>query len=342
MTRSRNVHGKELSRRKFLGTIGKGMAGGVLARFAIGRQGAFAGKPLSEVKRRRLGRTGLMVSEIGFGGHSWSYAKVPDGGKMRVVSEKEALEMVRAGLEMGVNFFDSVTPHLEHIVPGKAVKKLNVRKEVVVCARLVHKMKGRASDKEEVYKFVDERLKMWQTDYFDILLTGMATEDYWDMSYCIEALEKVKKEGKCRFTGFGSHFSRGKYVEAIAKYGKAFDICSMPYNVYHRGAEDVFPAAEKCGLGIVTIKPFARGSLLKKKDLEGKDKGLPRRMVAYVIENKYVDCCICGVHTLAHVKENFGASSNPLTREERRQLESSFGSVEEIPLGWLDRGWRYA
>ncbi len=69
-----------------------------------------------------------MVSEIGFGGRSWSYAKVPDGGKMRVASEKEALEMVRTGLEMGVNYFDSVTPHPEHTVPGKAVKKLNVRK----------------------------------------------------------------------------------------------------------------------------------------------------------------------------------------------------------------------
>ena len=84
--------------------------------------------PTPLVKKRRLGRTGLMVSEIGFGGHSWSYAKVPDGGKMRVASEKEALEMVRTGLEMGVNYFDSVTPHPEHTVPGKAVKKLNPRK----------------------------------------------------------------------------------------------------------------------------------------------------------------------------------------------------------------------
>ncbi|NQT83483.1 aldo/keto reductase [bacterium] len=342
MTLSRNHAAKGLSRRNFLRTIGKGMAGGALAGFAIGREGAFAGEVLPEVKRRQLGRTGLMVSEIGFGGHSWSYAQVPDGDKMRVASETEALEMVRTGLEMGVNFFDSDTPQLEHTVPGKAVRKLNARKDVIVCARLVHKMKGQASDKEEVYKFVDERLKMWQTDYFDILFTGMATEDYWDMSYCIEALEKVKKAGKCRFTGFGSHFSRGKFVEAIEKYGKAFDICSMPYNVYHRGAEDVLPAAEQCGLGIVTIKPFARGSLLKKKDLEGKDKGLPRRMIAYVIENKHVDCCVCGVHTIAHVRENFSASANPLSPEERLLLQDSFGSAEEIPLGWLDRGWRYA
>ena len=149
-------------------------------------------------------------------------------------------------------------------------------------------------------------------------------------------------DGDRSITGFGSHFSRGKYLQAIQKYGKAFDICSMPYNVYHRGAEEVFPAAEKCGLGIVTIKPFARGSLLKKKDLGGKDKGLPRQMIAYVIENKQVDCCICGVHMIGQVRENFSASSNPLTPEERRQLEGMFGSAEEIPLGWLDRGWRYA
>ncbi len=323
--------------------MGKGAALRALAGFSIARSsGALGAAPSGVVKRRQLGRTGLTVSETGFGGHSWAYERIPDGEKMRVVSESEALEMIRTGLDLGVNFFDSVSPHLEHIVPGKVVKKLGVRKDVIVCARLVHKMKGRASDKDEVHKFVDERLRMWQTDYFDILLTGMATEDYWDMSYCIEALDKVKKEGKTRFTGFGSHFSRTKYLEAIEKYGRAFDICSMPYNVYHRGAEEVFAAAEKCGLGIVTIKPFARGSLLKGKDLERKDKGMPRRMVSYVLGSRHVDACLCGMHTLAHVRENFSASWNPLTTEERQELEAGFGSVPEIPLGWLDRGWMYA
>jgi len=337
--RNRNL----ISRRTFLKTIGGGAGIGVLGQFSIRRASAALRATSSEVvKKRKLGRTGLLISEIGFGGHSWAYAQVPDGEKMRPVTQDEALEMIRLGLDMGVNFFDAVSPVPEHTIPGQALKKLDARKDVIICARLVHKMKGKPSDKDEVYRFVEQRLKMWQTDYFDIFLTGMATEDYWDMSYCIEALDKIKKDGKVRFTGFGSHFSRAKYLEAIEKYGSAFDICSMPYNAYHRAAEEVFPAAEKCGLGIVTIKPFARGSLLKDKDLDGKDKGLPRRMISYVLENKRVDACLCGVHTLAHVRENFSASWTPLSPDERRQLERSFGSTPEIPLGWLDRGWTYA
>jgi aryl-alcohol dehydrogenase-like predicted oxidoreductase len=99
------------------------------------------------------------------------------------------------------------------------------------------------------------------------------------MSYAIEAIERLKKQGKIRFAGFGCHFTHDKYFEAFAKYGGAFDICSVPYNVRHRAAEEVIPAAKKAGLGMVTIKPFARGELLKDRDPAGAGAGLARDMV---------------------------------------------------------------
>jgi len=340
------------TRRRFLREIGRttvagsaGLAALGVPRLASGQTGEPAP---GRVRQRTLGKTGLKVSEIGFGGHSWAYSRVPDGqGGFRKVNVDEAVEMISAGLDMGVNFFDSCTPHEEHTTPGEAIKRLKRRDKIVVSARLCHRMKGVPADKDEVFRFVDERLKMWQTDYFDLLMLSNTENDtglsgFWEMSYSIEAVEKLKQQGKIRFAGFGSHFTPELFLKAFELYGKAFDVCSMPYNVRHRAAEKVMPAAKKANLGVVTIKPFARGSLLNERDLTGADAGLPRDMIAFVLENDDLDVCICGVHTEAHVRENFSASWTRLSPERRKRLEQVAASTPCEGHRWLEEGWLYA
>lgn len=340
------------ARRAFLkrlgrGTMGATLAGALLAKAALAAP-AQTNRPKPEpgrVAHRSLGRTGLKVSEIGFGGHSWAYAQVPDGrGGLRKPNLDEAMRMISAGLEMGVNFFDSCTPKEEHLVPGEVIRRLGKRDQVIVSARLCHKMKGVPADQEQIVRWVDERLTLWQTDHFDILMLTNETNDtplsgYWDMGYSIEAVEKLKRSGKIRFAGFGCHFTHDKYFEAFEKYGRAFDLCSVPYNVRHRAAEEVIPAAKKVGLGMVTIKPFARGALLKGRDLTGADAGLARDMLAFVLENEMVDTCICGVHTEAHVRENFSASWTRLTPAARQRLERLAATVACAEHAWLEQGW---
>ena len=236
--------------------------------------GAASAPTAGRVGQRVLGKTGLKVSEIGFGGHSWSIARVPAAdGSLRKVTVDEAVEMIRAGLEMGVNFLDSCTPLEESATPGEAIKRLKARDRVIVSIRVSHKMKGRKQDRDEIYKWTDRRLKLWQTDCVDLCLLCNTAGDtrqsgYWDMSYAIEALDKLKQQGKIRYTGFGCHFTPELFLQAIDKFGDYFDICSLPYNVRHRAAETVFPAAKKKNLGIITIKPFARGALLTGRGLE--------------------------------------------------------------------------
>jgi len=304
--------------------------------------------PAGRVKHRPLGKTGLMVSEIGFGGHSWAYKRVPDGkGGMRRTTVDEAVEMIRAALDMGVNYFDSCTDLHESSVPGEALKRLGRRDEAIICVRPSHKMKGNANDKKEVYEWTEKRLKLWQTDHIELLLLANTANDtpdsgYWDMTYSMEACDKLKQQGKIRFTGFGCHFTPDWFYTAFDKFGKYFDVCSMPYNIRHRVAEDVMPKAKEAGLGVVTIKPFARGSLLKKRDLAGKDAGVPRDMISFVLENKHVDICLCGVHTLAHVRENFSASWTKLAPAGRERIERRAARAPSGECSWLEKGWRYA
>lgn len=354
------------TRRRFLGRLGQGAMAGGLASPLLAAAGCSPGAGASNAKdsppadspseqsptpglvpKRTLGKTALKVSEIGFGGHSWSYRRVPDGhGGFRKVTVDECAEILAAGMELGVNFVDSCTPMEEAATPGAALAKLKARDKFIVSIRVSHKMKGRKEDREEIVKWTEDRLRAWQTDCVDLCLLCNTENDtpqsgYWDMSYSIEALDKLKAQGKIRYTGFGCHFTPELFLQAFDKFGDYFDVCSIPYNVRHRAAETVLPAAKKKSLGTITIKPFARGSLLKKRDLEGADAGLPRDMIAFVLENEQVDICTCGAHTLAQFKENFSAAWTKLTPEGRHRL----GLAAATPCpghGWLEEGWLYA
>ncbi|MHC4403396.1 MAG: aldo/keto reductase [Planctomycetota bacterium] len=343
-------HGAGSTRRRFLSQLGQGAVAGPVAASLLGANGASAGESAEgKIGYRVLGKTGLKVSEIGFGGHSWAYKQVPDGqGGMRVPTIDEAVEMIREGMSLGVNFFDSCTPLVESSTPGEALKRLKARDKVIVSIRVSHMMNGNLNDRQEIYKWTEDRLRLWQTDCVDLCLLCNTENDtpqsgYWDMSYSIEALDKLKDQGKIRFTGFGCHFTPELFLEAFDKFGDYFDICSIPYNVRHRAAEEVLPAAKKKNMGVITIKPFARGSLLKGKDLAGSDAGLPRDMISFVLENEHVDICTCGVHTLDHVNENFSASWTKLTPDARQRL----GLAARTPCpgrhhAWLENDWQLA
>ncbi len=337
-------------RRLFLRQVGNAaLLGG--AAYACPRPARASAKDKQRrgVKHRTLGKTGLSVSEIGFGGHSWSYRRVPvPGGGYRKPTIEEATEMIRLGLDWAVNFFDSCTPLEESSVPGEALRRLRARERAIVSIRVSHKMKGIPNDKQEIYLWTEQRLKLWQTDYVDLCLLCNTANDtpqsgYWDMSYSIEALERLKRQGKIRYTGFGCHFTPELFLEAIDKHGDYFDIVSIPYNVRHRAAETVLPAAKKKNMGVITIKPLARGSLLKKRDLAGADAGLPRDMIAFVLENPHVDICTVGMHTIDQVRENLSASWTALTPSARQRLNLAAATpCNERSHAWLEQSWLYA
>jgi aryl-alcohol dehydrogenase-like predicted oxidoreductase len=325
-----------VSRRGFLRQVGQAAVAGGAAAWIGGASGAEA--PM-QVKYRTLGRTGLKVSEVGIGGHTWIYHKQ--------LRDKAAEELLAAAMEHGINYIDGCLDDPENTVPGEALKRMGKRDKFVICVRWFghgdRDVYGKAGEEDAaVTAFVEKRLKHWQTDYLDIAMASDRRNGNWDWSVTLAAFEKMKKAGKIRFCGFGTHFDPAKYKTLIAQFGKSFDICSMPYNVRHRAAEEVLPAADEAGLGIITIKPFARGSLLKNKSLQGADAGLPRDMIAFVLENKHVDVVISSMPSVACLKENVSGSWTPLTPEGRKRLEVA--AANECPPGerdWLDRDWRY-
>jgi len=316
---------KGVNRRQFLGTVGKGAAIGALAPMAFkGVPSAFASAGENQVKKRRLGKTELMISEVGIGAHTFS-------NWVKDCSDKQAIELLASARDMGVNHIDADNPDAEHTIPSKAMKALNARNDFILSVRDVRCIEGNKDDLTRINAKVEQRLQNWGVDHFDLLFMGTVFNDFVDHRWAIEALTKWKEKGVTRFIGFGCHFSRDNYLKCIDLYGDTFDVTSLPYNPFHRGAEEVFPAIAEKDLGVIAIKPFAAGSLLKDKDLEGADKDLPRNMLAYILANKNIHSVIPGYSSVAQGEENFSASWNPLTAAKKAEIEEIFPAKMAIP-----------
>lgn len=316
---------KGLSRRQFLGTVGKGAAIGALAPITFkGIPSVFAATGTEQVKKRRLGKTGLMISEIGIGAHTFS-------NWVKDCTDKQAIELLASARDLGVNHIDADNPDAEHTIPSKAMRALKARNDFILSVRDVRQVEGNKEDITRINAKVEQRLQNWGVDHFDILFMGTVFNDFVDHSYAIEALQKIQEQGKARFVGFGCHFSRDNFLKAIDLYGDYYDVTSVPYNPFHRGAETIFSALAEKDLGIIAIKPFAAGSLLKGKDLKGKDKNLARNMLSYILANKNIHSVLPGYSSVEQGKENFSASWNPLTTAQVKQMEEDFPAKMTIP-----------
>jgi aryl-alcohol dehydrogenase-like predicted oxidoreductase len=316
---------KGISRRDFIGNVGKGAAISAFATTGLGSfQSVFASTGGEMVAKRRLGKTELMISEIGIGAHTFS-------NWIQSCTEQQAIEILASARDIGVNHIDANNPELEHTIPPKAMKALNCRNDFILSVRDVRLVQGNKGDIERIYSKVDQRLQQWGTDHFDLLFMGSVYNEFMDLSWAIEALTKVKEQGKARFTGFGCHFSRENFKKAIDMYGDAYDVTSIPYNVFHRAAEEVFPAMKEKDLGVIVIKPFAAGSLLKSKDLTGVDKGLPRDMLSFVLANEHVHSVLPGLGSVEQGQENFSASWNPISVEKVAMFKEEYPSKPEVP-----------
>ena len=110
--RSRENLQADSTRRQFIKKVGLGAVAGTMAGPLL--ENARSATPRRKVKYRTLGKPGLGISEIGIGGHSWAYKRVPDGkGGLRRPTIDEAVKMIGKSIELGVNFLDSCTALVE-------------------------------------------------------------------------------------------------------------------------------------------------------------------------------------------------------------------------------------
>jgi hypothetical protein len=198
------------------------------------------------MERIRLGRTGMMVSRLGFGG-------IP----IQRDTEEEAIAVVKRCLDLGITYIDTANGYTvseERI--GKAVAG---RRDKVIIAT---KSGGRS--REDVEKHLKLSLERLQTDYIDLYqFHGVNNTKHLDTILepggLLSVVEEAKKAGKVRHIGITCH-----QID-IAKKAVAsdhFETIMFPFNfITDEAAVELLPLARQHDVGFIVMKPLAGGML---------------------------------------------------------------------------------
>ena len=214
------------------------------------------------MNRRTLGRTGLSVSEIGFG--SWAIGGNAFGNSYGTTDDAESQRAIRRAFELGCNFFDTADVyghgHSEELL-GAALH--DVRDQVIIATKVggnFYNRDMRTDFTPSYLRFAVERsLERLRTDRIDLLQLHNPPLSLIPASATYEPLEAMKREGLVRFYGLSVHPPE----EGIAAVNATMpDTVQIVYNLARREAEDTFlPTAHAAQVGVIAREPLANGFL---------------------------------------------------------------------------------
>jgi len=217
------------------------------------------------MKYRKLGRTGIEISEISLG--TWAFGNKVYGG----VDEKDGINTIHAGIDMGVNIFDTAPQYgtpvqdgVAEIVLGKALK--GKRDNVHISTKFGRNptIKNGASQfyKSRIVDSVEESLKRLQTDYIDVLFfhSPFSPEEINDDVW--EGIEHVKKQGKVRFIGHSiSMFHQTENMaREWAKEGK-IDVIQVVLSLMNKESQELIEELQEYPIGVFGRECLANGFL---------------------------------------------------------------------------------
>jgi predicted aldo/keto reductase-like oxidoreductase len=255
-----------------------------------------------DMEYRRLGKTNLMVSAVGLGGHSRS-------------NDEERREIVSRCLEAGINYIDACWDN-EVKRDAKALKGRRDKAYLALShgAKEVRNEEFRTSKK--LLESLDELLKVSDQEYTDLwritCLEPGGRHTFNTACEIVDALEKAKKQGKARFGGFSSHDRR--WIQFMIEYFPQIDVVCFPFTTMTKKApqDSLFDALKKRDIGAFGIKPFAAASLFAGNAEENNQRG--RLAIRYILHSNTV-VPIPGMNSSKEVDNVIAAV------KERRQLD---------------------
>ena len=244
---------------------------------------------------RVLGKTGLKVSRIGFGG-------IP----IQRIDAEGTKKLIHYLHDAGVNYIDtarSYTVSEEYL--GYALE--GIRQDFILAT------KSPASTKEGMAEDIETSLKNLRTDYIDLYQihnpSAEKLEKILAPGGALEALQEAKAAGKIGHIGITLH--------PVELFKTAVDLewaetIMFPYNLVETQAEDLIRICAQKNIGFIDMKPLAGGAI--------DDATLALR---YIAANPDVTVVIPGMATIEEAKQNISAVNDhsPLTEEENAKIQ---------------------
>lgn len=237
---------------------------------------------------RKLGKTNILVNEIGCGG-------IP----FQRVSQEVVNDMILTMIKQNINFIDTARGYTNsEVLIGNA---LQGKREKFIIAT-----KSMARTYEEMKKDIEISLKNLQTDYIDIYqLHNVGINENIDGA--LQALEEAKKQDKIGHIGITSH-SLERLEQAVNE--NIFSTIQFPYNIVERQAEEIFSKTYKNNIGVIVMKPLAGGAIN-----DGK------LALKFILNNPDISVIIPGMESVSQVIENSNIKPGEYTEKEKKEIE---------------------
>ena len=242
-----------------------------------------------------LGRTGLKISRLGFGG-------IP----IQRIDAEKAKELLEAVRSAGINFIDTARGYTvsEELI-GAAIE--GHRDEFVLAT------KSMARDKASMAKDIEISLKNLRTDHIDLYQIHNCPPDQLEQ-VCSEegalaALLEAKAASKIGHIGITAH--------SAETFAKALELdwvetIMFPYSIVETQGEELMAKAKEKNIGFIDMKPMAGGAI---ED--------PNLAIRFICANPNVSVVIPGMYSVEEVAQNAAAAENtaPFTAEEISAIE---------------------
>lgn len=279
------------------------------------------------MEKRKLQKLGIETSLLGFG--CMRFPVTPEGK----IDEAKAEEMLRKGIEQGVNYIDTAYPyHNGESEPfvGKVLKKFD-RDSFFLATKLpvwmVHSL-------EDVDRIFEEQLKRLQTDHIDFyLMHAMGGKRFGELAEmgCVKRLEELKAEGRIKYLGFSFHDSYEAF-EHILNY-KDWDFCQIQLNYMdteeQAGLKGYELAAAK-EVPLIIMEPVKGGMLASfSEDIMDKFHSVDANASAASFALRYVGSLpgvkviLSGMSTMEQVEDNLNTFNHfkPLSDKEQEIIK---------------------
>lgn len=271
---------------------------------------------------RKLGRTGLSVSELCLG--SMQFGWTADEGTSFVVLDK--------AFEAGINFIDTANVYsrwvegnpggVSEMIIGKWMKSRSISRDRLVIATKVRGKMGDGPNDEglsrvHILRMVEDSLRRLQTDYIDLYQTHHPDANT-PIDETLGALDALVRQGKVRYIGC-SNYPAWQLMEALwtsDRLGLArFDSLQPHYHLARRQEfeQELAAVCRKYGVGVIPYSPLAGGFLTGKYKRDQTDAGSARNVSRYFNDRNWALLDLMG--------------------EIGRELGGK--SISQVALGWL-------
>jgi aryl-alcohol dehydrogenase-like predicted oxidoreductase len=275
------------------------------------------------METRQLGRTGLKVTQLGFGAMEIRGPKVWGG---REVSDPQAERILNAVLDAGINFIDTAPDYgLSEERIGRFIS--GRRKEYFLATKCGcdpkdvgdHWETPHTWTRDRLLRNIEQSLRAMKTDHVDLLQLHNPRDEGVNWEELVGTLRDIRSRGLTRFIGCSHTLP---WLDKCVDLG-AFDVFQIPYSCLEPEHHDAITRAAGSGAGIIIRGGIARGGpesalagkertdLFRAAKLEELLDGMtPAEIVLrYTLSHPHCHTTIVGTMNVDHLRENLAAAA---------------------------------